>query len=56
MVIAARSSKILDLTSNRTDQGQSLSMAKGTIFYVKSIPGEDPSSGDIWMSVFYGSI
>ena len=56
MVIAARSSKILDLTSNRTDQGQSLSMAKGTIFYVKPIDGEDPSSGDIWMSVFYGSI
>lgn len=56
MVIAARSSKILDLTSNRTDQGQSLSMAKGTVFYVKPIDGEDPSSGDIWMSVFYGSI
>lgn len=52
--LAARSSLVLDFSSNRTDIGQSLSMAKGTRFWVKPIAPDDPTTGSFYMSVIYG--
>lgn len=52
--IASRSYLLFDFASNRTDQGKSLSMAKGSQYYVKVL--EDPTAGSIYLTVFYGEI
>lgn len=50
--IASRSYLLLDYSSNRTDIGKSLSVAKGTRYFVKGL--EDPDTGSFYMTVFYG--
>ena len=54
-VLASGSFILLDVTANKTlDQGEFV--AEGTTFYIASIPGGDtPTSGDVYLSVFYGS-
>jgi hypothetical protein len=52
--IASRSYLLFDFASNRTDQGKSLSVAKGTQWYTSGI--EDPTTGSIYLTVFYGEI
>lgn len=54
-VIAAGGFVLLDCTSNKTsDQG--MYIAQGTTIYVATITGAiAPTSGDVYLSVFYGS-
>lgn len=51
-VIASGGFLLLDVVANKTlDQGQFIS--EGTIMYAKS--SGDPTSGSVYLSVFYGS-
>lgn len=45
---------LLDVTSNRTDIGQALSIAQGDRTYVKSLSG-NPTIGSVYLSIFYGA-
>lgn len=50
--IAAGSFLLLDFTSNEVGE-VGFFVAKGTIFYTKSVAGA-PSSGSVWIEVVYG--
>jgi len=54
-VVPVTSSIIIDVTANRTDIGGALSIAMGTRVFVRGEPdtGGAPSSGDVFVSVFY---
>lgn len=54
-VVAAGGFILLDITANKSlDQGEFIS--QGTTVYIALITGADaPSSGDVYLSVFYGS-
>jgi hypothetical protein len=43
---------IMDVNSNKTDQGKSLTIAKGTRFYTKQLTGA-AASGAVYLTVFY---
>jgi hypothetical protein len=54
--IAASSYIILDISSNKNDIGKSLTVAKGTRYFVQAIAPEDPSVGSFYISVIYGEV
>lgn len=54
--IAANSFIIVDVSSNRNEMGGTLTFAKGTQYYVKSVTGVNPGSGSFYISMIYGGI
>lgn len=46
---------IMDVTANKTSMGGAFYIAQGTRFYVKEIGAAAPTSGSVYLSVFYGS-
>lgn len=45
---------IMDITSNKTLTGGAFMIAQGTRFYVRSTASGVPTSGDVYLAVFYG--
>jgi hypothetical protein len=55
MFIAASSSKVIDLSTNRVGPVDQLELSEGTIIYVKQASGA-PGSGTLYVSTLYASI
>jgi len=51
--LGSRSFILLDIMANQTGQGMSFYIAKGSRFWVKQL--EVPTSGSLYMTVFYGA-
>lgn len=47
---------IMDVSSNRTSTGGSFMIAQGTTFYAKNLTVSSPTTGSIYLSVFYGFV
>jgi hypothetical protein len=50
-VIPASTSIVLDLTTNKSDQGGVANISAGTTIYVKGAPG----SGSVYLTTWYGA-
>ena len=47
---------IMDVSSNRTSTGGSFMISQGTQFYAKALTASLPTTGNIYLSVFYGFV
>jgi hypothetical protein len=54
--LAANGYVIMDVASNKTIMGGSFMIAQGTRFYVKALTAFLPSSGSVYLSIFYGFV
>lgn len=47
---------IMDVSSNKTIMGGTFMVAQGTRFYVRALTGTFPTSGSVYLSIFYGFV
>lgn len=51
--LPARGYMVMDVASNKTTNAGTFMVSQGTRFYVREVGGS-PTSGDVYLSIFYG--